>query len=141
MSERVESGSPVALEASSYSDPGEEWVIDAYGCDPWRLRDEGLLRSLLGRVVEEAGLNVLDAGYWHRFPGEAGVTGLIPLRESHLSVHTYPERRFAAFNLYCCRRGCEWGWEDGLRGAIGAERVEVRKLERGRAERTSGARA
>ncbi|MBI5536270.1 MAG: S-adenosylmethionine decarboxylase [Deltaproteobacteria bacterium] len=112
-------------------DPGEEWVVDAYGCDASRLRDEKALRELLDRVMRELRLEKLAEGFWHTFEGAAGVTGLIPLRESHLAVHTWPERRMAAFNLYCCRAGCAWPWEQRLFEAIGAQSVLVRKLERG----------
>jgi S-adenosylmethionine decarboxylase len=112
-------------------DPGEEWVVDAYGCEPAKLGDEGVLRGLLERVVEELGLKRLDAGFWYRFDGGGGVTGLVPLRESHLAVHTWPERRMAALNLYCCRGGCAWSWPERLGEALGASKVTVRRLPRG----------
>src|SRR4051812_26682465 len=65
------------------------------------------------------------------FPGEGGITGLLLLTESHLACHTFPERGFAAFNLYCCRPGAEWPWPERLRVALGAETVLVRRLARG----------
>jgi S-adenosylmethionine decarboxylase len=113
-------------------DPGEEWVVDAYGCDASLLRDEATMRELMARVVRELGLHQLSGGFWHTFAGAGGVTGLIPLCESHLAVHTWPERQMAAFNLFCCRAGCDWPWEERLRVALGARTVSVRKLVRGR---------
>ena len=113
-------------------DPGEEWIVDAYGCDREKLGDARVLRSVLALVAQELGLKVLSEGFWHTFDGAGGVTGLVPLRESHLAVHTWPERGMAAFNLYCCRGGCVWPWQDRLREAIGATEVSVRKVLRGR---------
>lgn len=112
-------------------DTGEEWLVDAYGCDVSALKSEQTLRSLLGHVLEEVDLHPLGEGFWHSFPGEGGVTGLVPLQESHLTVHTYPEHRIAAFNLYCCRSACFWPWESRLQTLLGAERVSVRRFVRG----------
>ena len=112
-------------------DTGEEWLIDAYGCDASALRSEQVLRSLLRQVLEEIGLQPLAQGFWYSFPGEGGVTGMVPLRESHLTVHTYPEHGIAAFNLYCCRSSCAWPWRDRLRARLGAESVVARRFVRG----------
>ncbi len=68
---------------------------------------------------------------WHEFPGQGGITGFLLLSESHLSCHTFPERGFAAFNLYSCRPAQEWPWAERLREAIGARQVSVRSVSRG----------
>lgn len=112
-------------------DLGEEWIVDASGCESDALRDPVRLRDLVLRIVEEVRLHALSEGFWHTFPDEGGVTGLVPLRESHIALHTYPEHGVAAFNLYCCRSGCAWAWEERLREALGAQSVEVRRVERG----------
>jgi S-adenosylmethionine decarboxylase len=111
---------------------GTEWLIEATGCEPELLRDESLLRDLFDRVVSDLGLKVIDS-VWHTFPGEAGVTGLIALTESHLACHTYPEHGTATFNLYCCRTRPEWDWRENLIKAVGAATVTVTKVERGEA--------
>ncbi len=110
---------------------GIEWLVDAEGCNPNALRDLSALRRLCGQVVAELGLRVVDAPAWHRFPLPGGVTGLFLLTESHLACHTYPESGVATFNLYCCRVRPEWPWEERLVEELGAQRVVVRRLERG----------
>ncbi|MBX3268026.1 MAG: adenosylmethionine decarboxylase [Acidobacteria bacterium] len=109
---------------------GTEWLIEAEGCDPECLRDEALLRDVLGRVLADLDLKSIGS-VWHKFPGEGGVTGLIALTESHLACHTYPEHGTATFNLYCCRTRPEWDWETALKDAIAAASVTVTKIERG----------
>jgi S-adenosylmethionine decarboxylase len=113
-------------------DMGEEWIVDAFGCDPRLLRDAACLRSIAQTILREVSLHALGDGFWHTFPGEGGVTGLVPLQESHLALHTYPEHAVATFNLYCCRSGCAWDWCGGLKKALGATDVTVRRVERGR---------
>jgi S-adenosylmethionine decarboxylase len=119
-------------------DLGEQWVVDAFGCDPGCLRDEPGLRSLVARLINDLSLHPLDQGYWHRFGGSGGVTGLVPLSESHVALHTYPECGVATFDLYCCRSGCIWPWDGQLRQWLGARSVAVRRLSRGEASEYGG---
>ncbi len=115
---------------------GEEWIVDARGCDPARLADAPALAVLLRRAIVELELQVLSEA-WHSFPAAApagppgGVTGFYLLTESHLACHTYPESGVATFNLYCCRPRPEWPWADRLASAIGATSVTVRRVARG----------
>jgi S-adenosylmethionine decarboxylase len=109
---------------------GTEWLVEAIGCDATCLRDESVLRKLFAQIVDNLGLKVIDS-VWKKFPGEAGVTGLVALTESHLACHTYPEHGTATFNLYCCRSRPEWDWETNLTIALQARAVTVTKIERG----------
>jgi S-adenosylmethionine decarboxylase len=111
--------------------PGTEWVVDAHGCDPARLRSPDALQAVFALVVRELGLSAAGDAVWRVFPGEGGITGLQLLTESHLACHTFPERGFAAFNLYCCRPRAEWPWAERLRDALGAADVQVTTLVRG----------
>lgn len=113
---------------------GTEWLVDAAGCRPERLREEAALRAVCARVIARLDLRVVGAPLWHTFPGAAGVTGLYLLTESHLACHTYPETGTATFNLYCCRSRPRWPWEDELRDLLGATCVTVRAVVRGQAE-------
>jgi S-adenosylmethionine decarboxylase len=110
---------------------GTEWLVDAHGCEPASLRSEGALAALFERAVRELQLHPLGEARFHNFPGAGGVTGFLMLTESHLACHTFPERGFAAFDLYCCRSREEWPWAERLREALGAREVSVRRLARG----------
>jgi S-adenosylmethionine decarboxylase len=112
---------------------GVEYLVDAHGCDPAGLRDLKLLREVLASVVHRLELNVLGEGLWHVFGGQAGITGMLLLSESHLTVHTYPEFGLATFNLYCCRHRAAFPWEQELMGQLRAREVVVRELPRGHA--------
>ncbi len=59
------------------------------------------------------------------------MTGYLVLRESHVSCHTFPERGFAAFNLYCCRPREDWAWAERLGALLRAGTVVIRRVERG----------
>jgi S-adenosylmethionine decarboxylase len=116
---------------------GTEWLIEATGCQEGALRDEARLRSIFVSIIEELGLKAIS-DVWHKFEGPGGVTGLVALTESHLACHTYPEHRTATFNLYCCRTRPEWDWDANLKRLLGAESVQITRIERGRAHSVSG---
>ncbi len=111
-------------------DTGIEWVVDASGCDPKRLSDIRALRAVFERAVSDLDLHPADGPVWRKFPPPGGVTGLLMLAESHLTCHSFPERGYAAFNLYCCRRADPWPWRERLRELLGASRVNVRAIPR-----------
>lgn len=110
---------------------GTEWLIEAEGCDPEKLRDESLLRDIFARIIDELGLKAIGS-VWYKFDGMGGVTGMVALTESHLACHTYPEYGIATFNLYCCRTRPEWDWEKNLKTDLGTTHVSVMKVERGK---------
>jgi len=120
----------MASPAAPALDNGLEWLVDAFGCAPGALRDPAQLGRVFARAVEELGLRPLGEPRFHVFPEPGGVTGVLLLSESHLTCHTFPERAFATFNLYCCRPRPEWPWGERLRDIVGAERVIVRRVER-----------
>jgi S-adenosylmethionine decarboxylase len=109
---------------------GEEWVVEAFGCDADRLADRASLATLLDRMVHELGLRPVGAGQWHVFPPPGGITGMLLLAESHLTVHTFPEHRSLCLNLFCCTPRPTWPFAQRLAELLGAERVTVRHLER-----------
>ena len=110
---------------------GTEWIVDAHGCDAASLRSSVILVKLFARVVEEMDLHPTSEAVWHVFPGPGGITGVLLLSESHLTCHTFPERGFAAFNLYSCRPAQPWPWAERLQEAVGATQVSVRSFSRG----------
>lgn len=117
--------------ASTMGALGVHWIIDATGCDPHSLRDAAVIRSLLDRIVADLDLHPIGDVLLHPFPGEAGITALWLLSESHLAVHTFPEIASASLDLYCCRPRPPFDWRGALAAHLGARRVSVRSMERG----------
>jgi S-adenosylmethionine decarboxylase len=114
---------------------GCEWIVDAGGCNPAALRSLDVLAALFDRVIRELQLQPVGPAHWHQFPGAGGITGVVLLTESHLACHTFPERGFAAINLYCCRPRAAWPWQQGLAEVLGAADVRVTTHARGVAAR------
>lgn len=115
-------------ESSKVDTSGCEWIVEARGCDPAALADPDVLKGLFRKIVGDLALTEVRPSIWHVFPGPGGITGMSLLAESHLTCHTFPEHGSACLDLFCCRPRPEWDFEAGLREALGAEVVEVRRL-------------
>jgi S-adenosylmethionine decarboxylase len=109
---------------------GIEWLIDARGCTPARLRDRANVVALLDRVVRDMDLRVVSTAV-HVFDGHAGITALYLLAESHLTIHTFPETGTATLNAYCCVPRAPADWRAVIAEQLGASDVSVREVERG----------
>lgn len=66
----------------------------------------------------------------HRFSPQ-GVSGVAVLAESHISVHTWPEAGYGAFDIFMCGKSDPWQAVPVLRAAFKAGAVDVRELRRG----------
>lgn len=78
---------------------GSHLIIDLWETD--RLGDTALAERCL-RAMARAGRATLLHVHVHRFGPEGGVSGVAVLAESHISMHTWPERGFAAFDVFMC---------------------------------------
>ncbi|WP_124982361.1 adenosylmethionine decarboxylase [Ralstonia solanacearum] len=98
---------------------GEHLLLDLYGVAPALLRDARLLESTLRDAADA--------------PPEAGggVTGVLLLAESHLSIHTLPEHGFAAIDAFMCGSGITLAARAIFERALAPSRVEVRVAQRG----------
>ena len=80
---------------------GTHLLADLSGIAPERLRDGAALEQLLRGAAIAAGAQVLHS-HFHSFGAGMGVTGVVLLAESHISIHTWPECGFAAVDIFMC---------------------------------------
>lgn len=78
---------------------GSHLLVDFWGGS--KLNDVDLMTTALREAAEAAGATVLHT-HVHEFGGEGGVSGVAVLAESHISVHTWPELDYAAFDVFMC---------------------------------------
>jgi len=92
-----------ALEPSTRAAPGLHLIGDFYevACEARFMTDAATLRDHCIRLVRESGLTVAG-DYFHQFGEGGGVTGMVVLMESHMSVHTWPENGFVTVDVYVC---------------------------------------
>lgn len=87
-------------EADVVDTKGEHLLMDAFECDEVILNDPSLLRRILVEAALDAEMEVLHC-YFHQFTPQ-GITGILVLATSHLSIHTWPEENYASLDFYTC---------------------------------------
>lgn len=80
---------------------GRHVILECHGCSEDDLKDQDLLSNILTAAAEYANAEVLHK-YFHKFDRGEGVTGVIALAESHISVHTWPEHAYMAVDVFMC---------------------------------------
>lgn len=78
---------------------GTHLLIDLWEAE--RLNDVAHVERALRAAAERCGATLLDVRL-HVFGEGGGVTGVALLAESHISIHTWPEAGFAAFDVFMC---------------------------------------
>ena len=77
----------------------KELLVDLYKCKA-DLNDETKLLTLVTEAAKKAGAHVLQASV-HRF-SPMGCSVVVILKETHISIHTWPEFSFAALDIFLC---------------------------------------
>lgn len=78
---------------------GTHLLIDLWGAS--KLDDIELVEEALRRSAIEAGATILHC-HLHHFQPNGGISGVLVLAESHISIHSWPERGYAALDVFVC---------------------------------------
>jgi S-adenosylmethionine decarboxylase len=90
-----------AAAAVVHAPTGTHVLADLSGIAAEKLSDCAQLESLLRAAAEAAHARVLFS-HFHAFGEGQGVTGVVLLAESHITIHTWPECGFAAADIFMC---------------------------------------
>ena len=82
---------------------GIHLLADFYQCQSSLdlLKNRRSLKKALLKILKEADFCVIDT-LFYKFPGRGGITGLILISESHLTIHTWPEKKFINLDIFLC---------------------------------------
>ena len=104
-------------------------LLDMWLSDPMLLEQVAPWRETLLRAAHESEAIVL-AHHFHQFE-PSGITGYLLLAESHLSVHTWPEEKLAAIDIFTCGTMNTDHILRRLRDRFSPERETLRHVRRG----------
>jgi S-adenosylmethionine decarboxylase len=109
---------------------GRHLLLELFDCDPDALNNLEAVKGTLIEAAKRAQATIVDVVF-HEF-NPFGISGVVVIAESHLSIHTWPEYRYAAVDIFSCG--------DVLQPEIaasylveqfGAERTSVVEMQRG----------
>lgn len=99
-------------------------VVNGHGLD-----NEDRIQNAFRKIIEVCGATLLHI-HTHKFSPQ-GVSGVAVLSESHISVHTWPEIGYGAFDVFMCGDAKPWLAVDVLKEAFATQDVRTKSLRRG----------
>jgi len=79
---------------------GQQIVLDLYQCETERFDDIDWVRRTLVEAAERANATIVQV-IFHQF-APWGISGVVVIAESHIAIHTWPEKRYAAIDVFTC---------------------------------------
>lgn len=110
---------------------GRHFLVELYNCDRDILDEVAEVERLMTAAARAADATIIHVAFHHFSP--TGVSGVVVIQESHLTIHTWPELGYAAVDVFTCGRqmdpqvACEL-----IQQKLGAEKVAIQEIERGR---------
>ena len=112
---------------------GEVFAGLHYLIDMWNVEyqeSQKYISNLLVNAAEAGKATVLNV-HTHHFGKDYGISGLAILAESHISVHTWPERDYIAFDIFMCGKTYPDLSLNYLKNELKPEKIKVKKIKRG----------
>jgi S-adenosylmethionine decarboxylase len=107
---------------------GQHLIIDLWGGK--NLDNLKLVEQTLIEAVAEVGATLLNIDL-HHFSPNGGISGVAVLAESHMSIHTWPEKGYAALDVFVCGDCRPFKAIPVLRRAFLPENIQVAEMKRG----------
>jgi len=109
---------------------GRHLIAEFYDCKPDVLNNVAQIEKHMNQAALEAGATIVNSTF-HKF-APYGVSGVVVISESHLTIHTWPEYGYAAVDLFTCGDEVDpWKAFEYLKEELGARRTSVAEHLRG----------
>jgi S-adenosylmethionine decarboxylase len=110
-------------------------VVDGYGADTDKLTDEDLLFAFLDEYPATIGMTKMMTPqvytYRGKTPEDWGLSGFVLIAESHISVHTFPDRGYINIDIFSCKEFDPVSSLEEVKRTFGLAEVRVWTMERG----------
>lgn len=109
---------------------GKHLLVELYDCDPKLLNDCPQVEREMQRAARAANATIVRSTF-HTF-SPYGVSGVVVIAESHLTIHTWPEHNYAAIDIFTCGSSVEpYTAYQVLKEAFRCKNSSVIELKRG----------
>ena len=110
-------------------------VVDGYGADPEKLKDTDLIYRFLDEYPDAIGMTKIVPPQVYTYRGQTdedwGVSGFVVIAESHISIHTFPDRQYVNIDIFSCKEFDASSSLDDVKETFSLSDVKVWTLERG----------
>lgn len=110
-------------------------VIDGYGGDPKKLQDVDLIQGFLDEYPSTIGMTKVVPPQVYTYHGKVsedwGVSGFVIIAESHISIHTFPDRGYVNIDIFSCKEFDADASLEDVKATFSLPEVKTWTLERG----------
>ncbi|MGC9195109.1 MAG: adenosylmethionine decarboxylase [Syntrophobacteraceae bacterium] len=86
---------------------GVHLMLDGYGCDTGSLQDISKIYNFLDNYPAQMDMTKIMPPYVFRYngvvPEDWGVSGFVLIAESHISIHTFPDKQYLSIDMFSCK--------------------------------------
>jgi S-adenosylmethionine decarboxylase len=113
---------------------GLHLTIDGYGADHLKLNDINLLFETLNELPAKISMNKIGFPHIAQFKEAsiAGISGVMMIVESHISIHTYPNKEFISMDVYSCKQFNAQLVIDFIKQIYSIKEMEINLIDRGK---------
>ncbi len=105
-------------------------LLELKDCNPALLNDLNFIRRAMLTTAQDVGATVVGESFHHFTP--QGVTGILAIAESHISIHTWPEYGYAAADIFSCGSSFRpWEAAKRLADLLESKDADFKEVERG----------
>jgi len=109
---------------------GRHMLLELFDCDPDAINSLDIVKTSMVEAAKRAQATIVDV-IFHEF-NPFGISGVVVIAESHLAIHTWPEYRYAAVDVFSCGETLQPQVAvEHLVEQLGAARTSVVELQRG----------
>ncbi len=108
---------------------GRHLLVEYKNCNPLVLNDRLLIEELMRSAAKAADTTIVTSVFHPFFP--QGISGVVVIEESHLSIHTWPEYGYAAVDFFTCGDGLPEKAHEVLKQGLEAKTSEIMFVNRG----------
>ncbi|WP_062047812.1 adenosylmethionine decarboxylase [Bacillus sp. JCM 19034] len=108
---------------------GRHVIAELWGCDEEKLNNMNYIEQLFVDAALKAGAEVREVAF-HKFAPH-GVSGVVIISESHLTIHSFPEHGYASIDVYTCGDLDPTVASDFIASSLQATKSEVIEVPRG----------
>lgn len=114
---------------------GVHLMVDGYGCDQSVLEDMSLIYNFLDEYPAQMDMTKIMPPYVFRYNGSVpedwGISGFVLIAESHISVHTFPEKNYLSLDMFSCKPFDTQIAVETIQKRFKIQKYEMKVLDRG----------
>ncbi len=114
---------------------GQHLMMDGYGCDREKLMDLDWIYDFLSRYPDEIDMTKIMPPYVFKYSGKVpedwGISGFVLIAESHISIHTFPDKLYLSLDIFSCKSFDAQKAIERIKDLFDIKKVEIKLLDRG----------